>query len=279
MERIVRPIGIHLRLHQGLLDVIPAVEQLKIGVVQSFLLTESNSYASITPKIVREFVQAKKKHDFLYFVHAAYWSGLTDSTSRMFVSLQKEVEIAQKLQSDGIVIHCGAIKAGVTSKKDRLQYVVESINVLHYAYPHMTLLLENTPHAGRSYGGNLEDFALILEHVEKKDKVGFCIDTTHAFVYGYDLFHEKGRGEFLNLVHELLGSENVKLLHLNDSKDRCGSFIDKHEVPGDGMIGRKALTDIMNSQVFIDVPIVMELPGNCTKKEEEVIRLVTSWRA
>lgn len=275
---MIRPIGTHIRLHHSLLDIIPIVEKLKMSVAQSFLIAESNRYISLSDKIVQEFVKAKKNQNFLYYVHAAYWSGLTDSSSKMFVSLQKETEYAQKLQCDGIVIHSGSTKTSLASKRDQLLYVVESINKLNDAYPNVRLLLENTPHAGKSFGGNIEDFAMIVDRVEKKDLIGFCVDTAHAFVYGYDIFQEGGRAHFVKLIDEVLGRENIKLLHLNDSQDRCGSYIDKHEIPGDGLIGHKALAAIMNDPIFNDVPIIIEKPGSCVKKDEDIIQLVKSWQ-
>lgn len=276
MKNIARPIGIHIRLHNSLLDILPIVEQLKIEVAQSFLIAESNKYVSLNDKIVKEFIKIKRKQNFLYYVHAAYWSGLTDSRSKMFASLQREVEYAQRLQSDGIVIHSGSTRNCSGFKRDHVSSVIESINKLNDTYPNIRLLLENTPHAGKSFGGNLEDFSLIMERVEKKELVGFCVDTAHAFVYGYDIFHEKGRADFIKLIDDILGRQNIKLLHLNDSQDRCGSYIDKHEIPGDGLIGCKALANIMNDVVFKDVPIIVEKPGSCLKKDEDIIHLIRS---
>lgn len=277
MEKISRPIGMHVRLHNSLLDIIPVVEQLKINVAQSFLMAECNTYISLHEKAIQDFIKAKQNQNFLYYVHAAYWSGVTDSSSKMFASLQRETEYAQRLQSDGIVIHCGSTRNNSALKRDHVAYVVESINKLNDAYPNVRLLLENTPHAGKSFGGNLENFSLIMERVEKKSLVGFCVDTAHAFVYGYDISHESGRVAFIKLVDQALGRENIKLLHLNDAQDPCGSYIDRHEVPGDGLIGYKALAEIVNDPVFKDVPVIMEMSGACSKGDAEIINLVRSW--
>ena len=196
----------------------------------------------------------------------------------MFKSLKKEIELAQDLQSNGIVIHCGATKSNSLSNEDNLQYIVESINKLNSTYPQMQLLLENTTHTGKSYGGDIENFSLIMKHVEKKSLVGFCIDTAHSFVYGYDLASQNKRNDFLKLINDSLGSENIKLLHLNDSLEKCGSYIDKHEAPGEGLIGSSGIKDIMNSSLFQNVPIIMELPEVSIQKQSEIIHLVRSWQ-
>lgn len=276
MKYATRPIGVHVRLHNGLEDVIEAVQRLSVQVAQSFLITESNDYIFLKDRLMQEFVQVKKDLDFLYFVHAAYWSGLHDRKSKMFASLQQETEIAQDLQSNGIVIHVGARKAGM-SKKDRPLYVAECVNLLTDKYPDIKIILENSPHAGRNFGGDLQDFQDLMHHVEKKDRVGFCIDTAHAFVFGYDIAHEENMRDFLDLISQLISKDQLSLLHFNDSQDRCGSYIDKHEVPGDGLIGKKALKECMNSELFKDIPIIIELPGACEKKDEDLIAEVQAW--
>tara|TARA_Y100000588_G_C14266080_1_gene929931 strand:+ start:2037 stop:2870 length:834 start_codon:yes stop_codon:yes gene_type:complete len=275
MKNVKRPIGFHVRLYKNLQDVIEATEQMNLEVVQSFLLNESNNYVSLSDKVIHDFVHTKNKRNLLYYVHAAYWSSLTNPKSKMFVSLKKEVEIAQSLHSNGVVIHPGAARKGL-SPKDIISYVAESVNELNQAYPQVPLLLENGPHAGRNFGGDIEHFAYLLEHIEKKELVGFCIDTAHAFVYGYNIAQEKSRHKFLSLVEELLGKNNIKLLHFNDSKDRCGSYIDKHETPGAGKIGKKALQDIMNHTLFKDVPVIMECSKDCAT-DIDIIQEISNW--
>ena len=274
MNPSIRPIGVHVRLYQGLSDIITAVDTLSLCVVQSFLMTEALVPLILTDHEAQAFVRAKRKTGFDYFVHAAYWSGLTDVTSRMFVSLEQEVAVANRLHADGVVVHCGPRKG--RSVQDQARYVAESINTLHALYA-TKLLLENTPHAGKSFGGNLQDLALVAQHVEKKELLGFCIDTAHAFVYGYDIVHEKDRNDFLAQIKDDLGVDKIALLHFNDAQDLCGSHIDKHQIPGRGLIGHKALASIMHDPLFAQVPIILELPGMCDESERLIIDQISSW--
>lgn len=272
----MRPIGLHVRLKNGLADVLQAVDELALNVVQSFLITESNKYASLSDKLIHRFTKAKKEQDFLYFVHAAYWSGLHDLKSKMFTSLKQEMAIAQDLQSDGIVVHIGAGKAGM-SQKDKALYVAESINELSVMHHRVKLILENSPHAGRNFGGNIDDFAVLMEHVEDKSFVHFCIDTAHAFVFGYNLANQKQLDDFLHQIESICEPSNMALLHFNDAADKCGSYIDKHEVPGQGLIGKNALQHCMNSKVFKNLPIIMELSSSCQDSYSEILDKVKSW--
>ncbi|MBI2352704.1 deoxyribonuclease IV [Candidatus Dependentiae bacterium] len=274
MGKSVRPIGIHVRLYHGLSDIIQVVEQLQMKVVQSFLMNEALAYIAFDHSSIQAFLQAKKRYGFSYFVHAAYWSGLTDISSKMFVSLEQEVAMANRLQADGIVVHCGPKKG--RSNVEQAKYVAESINALHALYT-IKVLLENTPHAGKSFGGDLQDLSLVVQYVEKKELLGFCIDTAHAFVYGYDLFHEKGRSQFLAQLRDYITDKYLALLHLNDAQHHCGSYIDKHQIPGQGLIGHKALANIMNDSLLYQTPVILELPSLPLRSEQEMIALVSSW--
>lgn len=272
-----RPIGLHVRLQQGLLDVISAVERLDLSVVQSFFLDEQTSYVSLAPEILHEFIALKKKLNFSYFVHAAYWSSLTKLNSKEFITLCKETAIAYDLGSDGIVIHTGATRARL-AKRDQVVFVAECVNELLHRVADIPILLENSPHAGRNFGGDITDFGLLLEHVEKKDRVRFCLDTTHAFVFGYDLTNPMHLQDFFRLITDVVGKQHIALLHLNDTPEACGSYIDKHGVPGDGLLGQSVLQQCMQHELFIDTPIILELPGSCQLKDDaQILQRVRSW--
>ena len=272
-----RLIGLHVRLQHGLLDIIAVVEQLKLPVVQSFFLDEKGVYVQLSPEILHQFITQKRKLNFEYFVHAAYWSSLVKINSKEFISLRKEAEIARDLLSQGIVVHIGATRARL-AKKDQVKYVAECVNELLSKVPDIPLLLENGPHAGRNFGGDILDFGLLFEKIEHKDRVQFCLDTAHAFVFGYDLSNPMHLQDFFKLIADVIGKKHVALLHLNDAPEACGSYIDKHGIPGDGLIGKQVLKQIMYHELCKNTPIILELPGSCSSTDDvEILQRVRSW--
>jgi apurinic endonuclease APN1 len=272
-----RPVGLHVRLQSKLFDVITVAQDMKLSVAQSFLINEQGSYVSYSSRAIKEFVQAKKDLNFLYFVHAAYWSSLTDVKSKEFLSLCKETEIALNLESKGIVIHVGATKTKL-GKLDQAKYVAEGINSLFQQVPDIDILLENSPHAGRNFGGDITDFGYLTGMIEQSHRVKYCIDTAHAFVYGYNLVNEQEQKQFLLLIEETFPKDSIALLHLNDILHDCGSRIDKHGIPGTGQLREKVLKKIMNNTLFSNVPIILELPGTCSLDESlTVVQQVNSW--
>lgn len=277
MQNTKRSVGLHVRLYQNLADVISSVQHMQLSVVQSFLLDEKGLYVQLSDDIIKEFVHAKQKLNFLYFVHAAYWSNLSRKNSKEFLSLCKEAQIAQSLESQGIVVHIGATRARL-EKWDQVRFVAESVNELLHKVSGVTLFLENSPHAGRNFGGDITDFALLFEHIEHKDRVKFCLDTAHAFVFGYELTNDMKYKEFINLVTEMITPAHMGLLHLNDAAEQCGSYIDKHGIIGTGYLGQSVLKKIMDEPLCQELPIILELPGSCLKEQEvSVLHEVVSW--
>lgn len=272
-----RAIGLHVRLQKGLLDVVNAVQQQQLPVVQSFLLDESGKYISCSSSAIKKFTSRKREIGFEYFVHAAYWSSLTNVKSKEFLSLCKESEIALNLESNGIVVHVGATKAGL-SKQEQAQYVAEGINELLYRVEDIDILLENGPHAGRNFGGDFTDFALLKDLVEQKERVRYCVDTAHAFVYGYNMSNPYELQNLFKLLSETFPQDSIALLHLNDTQHGCASQIDKHGVPGQGVLGAAVLQECMKFELLCNVPIVLELPGTCDDEQAvSVLKTVIAW--
>lgn len=275
-----RAIGLHVRLQNGLQDVFAAVQKFNISIVQSFLINEQKKYV-VTLRdhdIHQEFARQKQQLNVAYFVHAAYWSSLMDSSSKEFKSLCKEAAIAARLTSDGLVVHVGATKTR-QSKQDQAKYVADGLNELFSRVEAIPILLENGPHAGRNFGGDLSDFLLLNNLVEQRTRLHFCIDTAHAYVYGYDIATTQGQIEFFDLLTQLTCLDKITLLHLNDTKHACASKIDQHGVPGDGFLGPQVLQTCMLHPTLAAAPIILELPTDCNDSSTGMIlQRIDSWQ-
>ncbi|RKZ26815.1 hypothetical protein DRQ20_02070 [bacterium] len=83
---------------------------------------------------------------------------------------------------------------------------------------------------------------------------GICLDTAHAFQAGYDWKKE----ETIREIEKTIGMENIKLLHLNDSKTGMGSGKDIHWHIGKGKIGVEGFRCLLPH--FLHLPGIMETP-------------------
>jgi deoxyribonuclease-4 len=61
-------------------------------------------------------------------------------------------------------------------------------------------------------------------------------------------------------VDETVGIGNVHYLHLNDSKQPCGSEKDEHEHIGEGEIREEGFRQFINHHALKGVPMVVETP-------------------
>jgi endonuclease IV len=58
----------------------------------------------------------------------------------------------------------------------------------------------------------------------------------------------------------LIGLEHVKVIHVNDSKTKLASHVDRHEALGKGTIPLAMFDLLVNDRRFNDVPKILETP-------------------
>ncbi|MFQ5349226.1 MAG: deoxyribonuclease IV [Thermoanaerobaculia bacterium] len=122
------------------------------------------------------------------------------------------------------------------------------------------LLLENTAGQGTMLGWRLEQLAAMRQLSGHPQRVGFCIDTCHAFAAGYRLNRAAGWEEFAGELDRHLGLTNVACLHLNDSRHAAGSRRDRHANIGRGRIGHAAFARLLNDPRLAGLPMILETP-------------------
>ena len=122
------------------------------------------------------------------------------------------------------------------------------------------LLLENTAGQGTVLGSRLEDLAEMRRLSGHRQRIGFCIDTCHAFAAGYRLDRTAGWEEFVGEMDRHLGLANVGCLHLNDSRHDGGSRRDRHANIGQGRIGRAAFQRLLHDPRLDSLPMILETP-------------------
>ena len=197
-----------------------------------------------------------------YVIHSTYLVNLGTPKDDLFQKsldcLQAEVDAASKLGVEYVVFHPGAHTG--SGRENGIERISEGIDRPEIPES-VTLLLENTAGKGTTLGKTMGELREMIDNAETGDgKIGVCIDTCHAHAAGYDLVTEEGFEDFLQEIEEDLGTEKVKVLHLNDSKDSRGSEKDNHQDIGYGEIGEKGFENIVNSETLNHLPMVLETP-------------------
>lgn len=196
------------------------------------------------------------------FAHSIYLINLASPNDYLreqgIESLISGLVNVERLGLGALVTHIGShqgdgIETGIKRVVDSLNQVLTDTTCC------ATLLLENTAGAGNLVGKTFEELGKIIKELDSP-RLGICLDTAHAFEYGYNLDTAEGLEEMIKEIEDHVGLERLKAIHLNDSMTEKGSNRDRHEEYGRGLIGEEALTRIINHPKLRDLPFVMETP-------------------
>ena len=122
------------------------------------------------------------------------------------------------------------------------------------------VLLETMSGKGTEMGRNFEELRQILDLVEKKNKMGICLDTCHVWDGGYDIVNDLDG--VLEEFDRIIGLEKLKAIHLNDSLNDLGSHKDRHARIGEGRIGLEALVRVIRHPRLEGIPFILETPND-----------------
>jgi deoxyribonuclease-4 len=186
-------------------------------------------------------------------------TGNSDVYEKSLITLSAELERCTILSIPYLVTHLGHhLGQGINTGRDR---VIDAINIsLATTRKGVMLLLENTAGEKNGVGNSFEDIAAVLEGVDQPGRIGVCIDTCHAFGAGYDLRTEEGIDASLRSLDDLIGLDRCKIIHLNDTKGKLGSGLDRHEHIGMGSIGEEGFANILSRDFFRNRPLICETP-------------------
>jgi deoxyribonuclease IV len=140
------------------------------------------------------------------------------------------------------------------------------------------IILENSAGGRNSIGSRFDELGLILDKLKSSsggsNPFGVCLDTCHAFAAGYDLRTKEGIEETLDQFRSEIGLSNLKVIHLNDSREDLNSNRDRHEHIGLGKIGQKGFREFLRHNVIRKLPIIMETPIDSRRSESDNLKIV-----
>lgn len=153
----------------------------------------------------------------------------------------------------------------VTLIADMLNYAMDQEELPKY------VLLETMAGKGTEVGRTFEELAAIMDRVERKDRLGVCLDTCHVYDGGYDIVNDLGG--VLRHFDEVIGLPRLHAIHLNDDKNPLGSHKDRHEKIGEGTLGLDAIARIINHPLLRNLPFYLETPNELPGYEKEIALL------
>jgi deoxyribonuclease-4 len=268
------PLGAHMPISGGLDKAVERGSRAGCKTIQIF--TKSNQQWRAKPLEAEDVArfQATRQASGIdpIFAHAAYLINLAtsddDAWEKSLESFIMEIGRCATLKLPYIVVHPGAHGgAGEDTGLSRITRALdECFNRLQD--DRVTVLLEITAGQGTGIGYKFEHLAWIMDRSLYPERIGICFDTCHAFAAGYDLRTPEGYEQTIASLDRLVGLENLKAIHLNDSLSDLGGHLDRHTHIGMGKIGLEAFRLIMNDPRLKHLPMVLETPKGPDLKED-----------
>jgi deoxyribonuclease-4 len=199
-------------------------------------------------------------------IHANYLINLASCDplirARSIASFHAELERAAAIGAEYLVLHPGSYK-GQSLEEGIAAFVLGLRDAAAgAARDTVTVLLENTVGCGSQIGGRFEELRAIRDRATKATDLplGYCLDTCHLLAAGFDVSSETGLRKTVRHAGRVLGIDNVKLIHANDSKAPLGSHIDRHANIGEGHIGEAGFRRILAHPKLRSKPFILETP-------------------
>lgn len=260
-----RYLGAHVSCAGGLVNAAKAAIELNINTIQIHPSPPQRwNTQPFTVGVEDEFNKLREGSCLeKVFFHAIYLINMATPDPQKFnlakTSLLNYLDLSARISGAGVIFHVGSMK----DQPDEAQgydRVVAGLNwVLERAPTNSRLIMEVAAGSGNIIGDRVEELALIYSQLERKELVGFGLDTQHMWASGYDLVHDLE--PIVAIIDRELSLDKVWSIHMNDSKTECGSKKDRHENIGDGLIGSSALEQVFNHPKLSSIPFILETPA------------------
>ena len=259
-------LGAHMSIAGGLPRAVDRAAASRCQALQIFTKSAGQWKARELPAeevaLFRRRVEETGIHPVV--AHNSYLINLAAASpvlrAQSIAALGEELDRAERLGLDGLVMHPGSHTTG--SAEEGLRLIGDAIGTLLAERPaaRTMVLLEHTAGQGTNLGHRFEHLAAILDRLGGSPRVGVCLDTCHLLTAGYDLCSAHGYEDTFREFDRIVGLDRIRVFHLNDSKKPCGSRVDRHEHIGKGCLGLEPFRRLLNDSRFRDLPMLLETP-------------------
>ncbi|KAF3010591.1 hypothetical protein E8E13_002098 [Curvularia kusanoi] len=262
-------IGAHVSVAGGVHNAIPNLLHIGANAFAMFMKNQRKwDNPPMDPEHATLFINGCKDHNIevgdCCLPHSSYLVNLAhpdaERKKQAYDCFQNDLVRCNKLGIRLYNFHPG--NANATTREEGIKLIAENLNRAH-ADPEtgsVITVLETMASLGNTIGGTFEDIAAIISHVEKKERVGVCLDTCHVFAAGYDLRTPETYAEVMKQFDDIIGLEYLMALHVNDSKAPLASYRDLHARIGTGYLGLRAFHNLVNDERLHGMPMVLETP-------------------
>lgn len=265
-------IGCHLSTSKGFENMGKETLKLDGNTFQFFTRNPRGSKAKvIDEKDVEKFLKLAKENNFTTILaHAPYTLNpcSADENTRKFglEVMADDLVRMEYIPNSFYNFHPGShVKQGVDVG---IKYISDMLNTVLRSEQTTTVLLETMAGKGTEIGQTFEELQEILSRVKLSNKVGICFDTCHVYDAGYDIVNDLDG--VLEHFDKIIGLDKLYAIHLNDSMNPFESHKDRHQKIGEGSIGLKAITNIINHPKLRNLSFFLETPNELEGYAKEI---------
>lgn len=198
------------------------------------------------------------------YIHALYLTNLATENPELAAKTVKaliyDLSFASHIKASGVIVHVGSHQGrGWDSAKD---IIAERLTeILNNTPTDSVFLIENSAGQKGKVNSELAEIRWLMDKVQNP-RLGWCLDTCHAFSAGYGLSKDQpGKGLLIEEIEKYDLWDSLKVIHVNESKGKQGGGIDRHDNLGMGEIGDQALRELLTNKKLAHVPLLLEVPG------------------
>lgn len=265
-------IGCHLSTSKGFTHMGEDALSIDANTFQFFTRNPRGSKAKdIDENDVKGLLKIVGDHDFAPLLgHAPYTLNpcSADQRTREFALevLTDDLVRMEHLPNNLYNFHPGShVGQGI---EKGIELIAEALNSILTPKQSTVVLLETMSGKGSEIGSDFHEIKEIIEKVNLDHKIGVCMDTCHVYDAGYDIVNDLDG--VLNEFDSVIGLDRLRAIHLNDSKNPFTSHKDRHEKIGEGTIGLKAFSDIINHPKLRHLPFFLETPNELPGYAREI---------
>lgn len=274
-------IGCHLSTKRGYLEMAEEVVSINGNTFQYFTRNpRGGAQKKIDDKDVEEYRAYAKDHGIdVICAYAPYdvEPASPDQDRRDFtlMVLAEDLQRLELIPGQFYLVRPGS--APETPAEAAIKNVSDAFNKSINKSMSTTMLIDTMAGEGNQIGYKFEQIAQMIDGVDYKDKVGVCMDTSAVWAAGYDIVNDLDG--VLSEFDSKIGLDKLKAIHLNDSKEPCGSRVDRHARIGEGQIGFDTLCNVINHPSLKDKAFYLEEPdSNLVIYERDIAKFQAAYR-
>ena len=258
-------VGAHVSASGGVENAVLNAAQIGANGFALFTKNQRQWVAKpISEKSINKFKELMQEHGFnddSVLPHDSYLINLghpeIEKREKSYNAFVDEIRRVEQLGLKYLNFHPGSHLKKI-SEVECLDLISENLNRAIKDTEYAILVLETTAGQGSNLGYKFEHLAYIIDKVEDKSRIGVCIDTAHIFAAGYDIRTKEAYEKTMQEFDKIIGFKYLKGIHINDSKAKLATRVDRHHSLGLGEIGIDAFKFIMQDERIDNIPLVLE---------------------